>query len=390
MVWAGQTDPARKSRCHDRFVPKISKGNLLSNALKSPSDKTARNTSPGGAAPDDHPHVRLGKTGVLLINLGTPDATDYWSMRRYLKEFLSDRRVIDVNPALWWLILNGIILSTRPQRSGAAYAKIWNKERDESPFRTITRAQAEGLAGRMAQADEGQADIVVDWAMRYGTPSIPDRLRAMADAGADRILFVPLYPQYSATSTATAMDKVFETLLEMRWQPAVRTLPPFYDHPVHIDAVAGSIKRHLDSLSWTPEITLASFHGLPKRYLTEGDPYYCHAMKTGRLLREGLGLDEQQFQVVFQSRFGKEEWLQPYIEPLVEKLARSGVKRLAVVMPGFVADCLETLEEIGIGIGETFRENGGEEFTAIPCLNASDEGLDMIEALVREDLCGWI
>lgn len=340
--------------------------------------------------PAGHPDVQGGRVGVLLINLGTPDATDYWSMRRYLKEFLSDRRVIDINPLVWWPLLNGIILTTRPGRSGAKYDQIWNRERDESPLRTVSRAQAEGLAARLGAPTNGTGDIIVDWAMRYGTPTIADRLKGLQRAGAERILLAPLYPQYSATSTATALDKAYQTLLTMRWQPAIRTLPPFYDHRAHIEALTASISDHLGSLDWQPEIMLSSFHGLPMRYLTEGDPYYCHAMKTGRLLRESLGYDDQTFQVVFQSRFGREEWLQPYIEPTVAQLGRDGVKRLAVVMPGFVADCLETLEEIAIGIGETFRANGGEKFTAIPCLNASDQGVSMIEKLVRQELAGWL
>jgi len=340
--------------------------------------------------PDDHPDVRYGRIGVLLINLGTPDATDYWSMRRYLKEFLSDRRVIDTNPLLWWPLLNGIILTTRPGRSGAKYDKIWNRERNESPLRTVTRAQAEGLAVRLGGQKGDEAQVVVDWAMRYGTPSIAERLVKLRKAGAERILLAPLYPQYSATSTATALDKAYETLLTMRWQPAIRTLPPFYDHPDHIEALAGSVTDHLAALDWQPEMMLASFHGLPRRYLTEGDPYYCHTMKTGRLLAQALGYDKKKFQVVFQSRFGSEEWLQPYIKPTIVQLGQSGVKRLAVVMPGFVADCLETLEEIAIDIGETFMENGGEKFTAIPCLNATDQGLTMIEKLVRQELAGWL
>jgi len=340
--------------------------------------------------PNGHPSVPDGRIGVLLINLGTPDATDYWSMRRYLKEFLSDRRVIDTNQFLWWPLLNGIILTTRPSRSGAKYDLIWNREKNESPLRTITRAQAEGLAGRLNAKTRGDEIVLVDWAMRYGTPSIADRLERLQKAGATRILLAPLYPQYSATSTATALDKAYETLLAMRWQPAIRTLPPFHDHPAYIEALTGSVSDHLATLDWQPERMLASFHGLPKRYLTEGDPYYCHAMKTGRLLTKTLGFNDQTFQVVFQSRFGGEEWLQPYIEPTVAQLGRDGVKRLAVVMPGFVADCLETLEEIAIGIGETFIENGGEKFTAIPCLNATDQGLTMIEKLVRQELAGWL
>lgn len=359
--------------------------------MGSPVDTSPHDAPDGPAAmgykPPGHPERAHGRVGVLLINLGTPDATDYWSMRRYLKEFLSDRRVVDTPRAIWWPLLNGVILTIRPGRSGAAYDKIWNRERDESPLRTITRAQAEDLGRRLGGSDD---NVLVDWAMRYGNPSIAERLTALAESGATRILLAPLYPQYSAATTATALDKAYETLLATRWQPAIRTLPPYYDHPEHIEALAGSITGHLAGLDWSPEVTLASFHGLPERYLTEGDPYYCHCMKTARLLRARLGLDEERFRVVFQSLFGREEWLKPYAEPTVIALAKAGVKRLAMVMPGFSADCVETLEEVAIGIREVFETHGGESFTAIPCLNDSPTGMDMLETLVREELSGWI
>ncbi|MGE4056002.1 MAG: ferrochelatase [Vicinamibacterales bacterium] len=339
----------------------------------------------GSARPADHPAVASGKVGVLLVNLGTPDATDYWSVRRYLKEFLWDRRVIEVPRAIWWPILNLIILSTRPQRSGEAYRSIWDEARDESPLRTITRGQAEKLGASLAA--EG---VIVDWAMRYGNPSIASRIDALRSAGCERILLAPLYPQYSAATTATANDKAFDALKELRWQPAIRTLPPYYDEGVYIEALANSLTAHLAKLDFEPEVVLASFHGLPADYLLKGDPYYCHCHKTVRLLRERLGWSEKRLPMSFQSRFGKAEWLKPYTDATVRELGKSGVKRLAVVMPGFSADCIETLEEIAMQNGEFFHESGGEKFAAIPCLNDSVEGMDVVETLVRRELQGWV
>lgn len=336
--------------------------------------------------PPGHPPVRFGRIGVLLVNLGTPDATDYWSMRRYLKEFLSDRRVIEVPRLIWWPVLNLIILSIRPTRSGHAYAKIWNRERDESPLRTITRAQGEALGVRLA--DEPR--LIVDWAMRYGTPAIGERLRALQQAGCERILVMPLYPQYAAATTATVNDTAFDALKAMRWQPALRTLPPYHDDPVYIDALARSIEHALARLDFEPEIVLASFHGLPRDYLDKGDPYHCHCQKTARLLRERLGWSADRLRLTFQSRFGRAEWLQPYTDATVEALAKSGVKRLAVVSPGFAADCVETLEEIAIQNGEIFHAHGGEHFAALPCLNDSAEGMALLEHLARRELMGWI
>ncbi|MEM1047303.1 MAG: ferrochelatase [Pseudomonadota bacterium] len=334
--------------------------------------------------PDDHPPVNTGKIGVLLINLGTPDATDYWSMRRYLKEFLSDRRVIETSRFLWWPILNLIILTTRPTASGEAYEAIWNKELDESPLRTITRSQAELLQQRM------DARIHVDWAMRYGNPSILSRLEAMKDAGCDRILLAPLYPQYSAATTATANDKAFEALMGMRWQPAVRTLPPYHDDPAYIAALAASLKEGIEALDFEPEVVLASFHGLPKDYLLKGDPYHCQCHKTARLMREHLGWGADRLQITFQSRFGRAEWLQPYTDKTVEALAKDGVKRLAIITPGFSADCVETLEEIAMQNGEIFEEHGGENFALVPCLNDTEAGMNVIEELVERELQGWV
>lgn len=336
--------------------------------------------------PHGHPAVRHGRIGVLLVNLGTPDATDYWSMRRYLKEFLSDRRVIEENPLKWWLVLNGIILSVRPRRKGRDYEKIWNRELNESPLRTITRAQAEKLTAAM-QADER---ILVDWAMRYGNPSIASRIEGLQRAGCERLLLVPLYPQYSAATTATVCDKAFEALMGFRWQPALRVCPPYFDDPVYIDALAASIRATLSGLNFTPEVILASFHGVPKEYLLKGDPYYCHCAKTTRLLRAALGMDERQLRMTFQSRFGTAEWLQPYTDETIKGLAREGVRSLLVVTPGFAADCLETLEEIAGENAEYFRHGGGANFAVVPCLNDSDEGMRVIRALVERELQGWL
>ncbi|MEP3523844.1 MAG: ferrochelatase [Hyphomicrobiales bacterium] len=339
--------------------------------------------------PQDHPKVLFGKTGVLLVNLGTPDATDYWSMRRYLKEFLSDRRVIETPRLLWWVILNGIVLTTRPKKSGAAYDLIWNTELDESPLRTITRSQNEKLLERM-QAD--YPNLVFDWAMRYGNPSIHSRLDHLKEQGCERIVILPLYPQYAAATTATVNDKVFEYLMKQRWQPAVRTAAPYADHPAYIKALCESMKEEIAKLDFEPELVLASFHGVPQSYLAKGDPYHCQCHKTARLMREYLGWGEngEKLKITFQSRFGPEEWLQPYTDKTVEQLAKDGMKRLAVVTPGFSADCVETLEEIAGEAGEIFEENGGEHFAAIACLNDSEHGMDVIEMLAKRELAGWV
>jgi ferrochelatase len=337
--------------------------------------------------PPDHPPVKAGRIGVLIVNLGTPDATDYWSVRRYLKEFLSDRRVIEENRFKWWLILNLIILTVRPRRKGRDYDRIWNRAKNESPLKTITRAQAEKLGAALAPRD---GRIVADWAMRYGNPSIASRLDALEAQGCERILIMPLYPQYAAATTATACDKAFEVLARMRWQPAIRVLPPYYDDPVYIEAIASSIKTGLAKLPFVPDVILASFHGVPKDYLVKGDPYHCHCAKTARLVRERLGLDESRCMLTFQSRFGFAEWLTPYTDETVRALARRGVRNLAVVMPGFAADCLETLEEIAVENAEIFRHNGGDNFAALPCLNDSEAGMAVIEHLAARELSGWL
>jgi ferrochelatase len=333
-----------------------------------------------------HPPIKHGKVGVLLVNLGTPDGTDYASMRRYLKEFLTDKRVIEWPKIAWYPILFGIVLNTRPGKVGKAYETIWNKERNESFLRTYTRSQAE-LMGK-ALADH--PDVIVDWAMRYGQPSIASRMEYLQKEGCERILVFPLYPQYAAATTATVNDKAFETLLKMRWQPALRTVPPYHDDPAYIDALAVSIEKHLATLDWEPERVLASFHGIPKSYFEKGDPYYCQCQKTARLLRDRLGWADGKLMITFQSRFGPEEWLQPYTDKTVEKLAQEGVKRIAVLNPGFVSDCLETLEEIAEQAAESFVHNGGEKFAHIPCLNDTPEGMAVLEKVVRRELSGWV
>ena len=328
----------------------------------------------------------FGKIGVLLVNLGTPDDTDYWSMRRYLKEFLSDRRVIEVSPLIWWPVLNGIVLTTRPSKSGEAYRSIWNEELDESPLRTITRAQAEKVAAGLGHREE----IVVDWAMRYGTPSIASRVEALIKQGCEKLLVFPLYPQYAAATTATVNDTVFDKLKTMRWQPALRTVPPYAKDPVYIEALADSIRTHLAGLDFEPEVILASYHGLPKAYVVKGDPYQCQCFDTSDALREALGPLGDRLKTTFQSRFGRAEWLQPYTDKTVEALARDGVKRIAVLTPGFAADCVETLEEISGEAQEIFLEHGGEQFSFIPCLNDSDGGVRVLLHVIERELKGWV
>jgi ferrochelatase len=341
--------------------------------------------TPLGVRPPDHPDIPSRKVGVLLVNLGTPDATDYWSMRRYLAEFLSDRRVIEENRIKWWLILNLIILTVRPRRKGRDYDKIWNRERNESPLKTITRSQAEKLGRALSDRP-----VVVDWAMRYGNPSLATRLEVLRRAGCDRILIFPLYPQYAAATTATVCDKAFAVLATMRWQPTIRVVPPYYDDPVYVEAVAASLLAEVARLPFAPDLILASFHGMPEDYLRQGDPYHCQCVKTARLIQEKLGLDDGRFMMSFQSRFGTAEWLKPYTDATVKSLAERGVKNLVVVMPGFAADCLETLEEIAGENAEIFHHHGGKNFFAIPCLNDSEPGMTVIRHMALRELQGWI
>lgn len=334
--------------------------------------------------PDDHPAISPKRIGVLLLNLGTPDATDYWSMRRYLKEFLSDSRVIETNRIVWWLVLNLIVLTVRPSKSGAAYDKIWDHEKGDSPLRLISRSQAAQLQSRLGD------QIVVDFAMRYGNPSTEAGLKRLKDAGCERILLVPLYPQYSAATTATANDKAFDVLKTMRWQPAVRTAPAYFEDPVYIDRLAQSIADGVAGLDFDPDLVITSYHGMPKSYLLKGDPYHCQCQKTTRLVREKLGWPEDKLMVSFQSRFGPEEWLQPYTDETLMDLPKKGIKKVAILAPAFSVDCLETLEELAITGREQFMEAGGTNYAYIPCLNDSEAGMEVIETVVRRELSGWL
>jgi ferrochelatase len=330
--------------------------------------------------------ARAERVGVLLVNLGTPDSADARGVRVYLKEFLSDPRVIEDQGLKWKLVLNGIILRIRPGRKARDYQKIWNREKNESPLKTITRAQSEKLAEAISDHDH----VAVDWAMRYGNPSIRSRIDALMSQGCDRLLVVPLYPQYSAATSATVCDEVFRVLGDMRAQPTLRVTPPYYDDPDYIEALAVSINAHLATLPFQPEIIVASFHGMPQKYVDKGDPYQAQCIATTDALRKRMGLDASKLKLTFQSRFGFDAWLQPYTDKTMEQLAKDGVRRIAVVTPGFSADCLETLEEIAQENAEIFKHNGGEHFAAIPCLNDSDPGMDVIRQLVLRELQGWI
>jgi protoporphyrin/coproporphyrin ferrochelatase len=325
--------------------------------------------------------------GVLLVNLGTPEAADAPAVRRYLKEFLTDKRVIEKNSLLWKLVLHGIILPLRSRRKVRDYRKIWNEAQNESPLKTITRAQAEKLVGILEPLDR---HIVVDWAMRYGNPSIASRLEALVARGCGRILVMPLYPQYAAPTTATVNDEVFRYLMALRRQPAIRILPPYYDDPHYIEALASSLDVELKALSFAPDVIVASYHGMPKDYVAKGDPYERHCIRTTELLREQLKLDENKLMMTFQSRFGRGKWLEPYTIKTMKKLAKGGVKNLVVIMPGFAADCLETLEEIAVENARVFKRYGGENFAAIPCLNDSEAGMQMISQLAMRELKGWV
>jgi ferrochelatase len=328
--------------------------------------------------PPDHPAIAQPRIGVLLVNLGTPDGPDPASVKRYLGEFLSDRRVVELPPLLWQIILRGFILNTRPRKSAHAYSQVWRD--DGSPLAAFTRLQSAALAGAFGD------DVMVDWAMRYGRPSIGDRIAAMKAAGCERILFAPLYPQYCGATTATANDKAFETLAAMRWQPALRTLPPYYDDAIYIDALKQSVEQGLAGLDFEPDAIMTSFHGMPLRTLELGDPYHCHCRKTARLLGAALG---REVIVTFQSRFGRAKWLEPATDDVLIALPGTGKKRVAVVAPGFSVDCLETLEELAIRGREQFSEAGGTHFAYLPCLNDSAIGITMLRKLIARELEGW-
>jgi ferrochelatase len=327
------------------------------------------------------------KIGVLLVNLGTPDAADTESVRRYLKEFLSDPRVIEDQGLVWQAVLNGLILRIRPRRKARDYAKIWNQEKNESPLKTITRSQAEKLGSTLEPLGP---HLTVDWAMRYGNPSIAARVNDLVARGCERILVIPLYPQYCAATTATVGDEVFRVLAGLRYQPSIRIAPPYYNDPIYIEALGSSISAELKQLDFKPEVVLASFHGVPQAYVDNGDPYYAHCVETMRLLRTELKLDETKLRMTFQSRFGRAKWLEPATDKTVRQLAKDGVKSIAVVTPGFSADCLETLEEIAVENARLFKKHGGKNFTAIPCLNDSGPGMLVIWQLALRELKGWV
>ena len=339
------------------------------------------------AEPPPAPAAPTAKIGVLLVNLGTPDAPDAASVRRYLEEFLSDRRVIEDQGLVWKLVLNGIILRIRPRRKARDYAKIWNHEKNESPLKTITRSQAEKLARTLEPLGPR---LAVDWAMRYGHPSIAARLTDLVARGCERILVVPLYPQYCAATTATVCDEVFRVLTGLRYQPSIRIAPPYYNDPVYIEALGSSTSAELAQLDFKPDVILASFHGVPQAYVDSGDPYYAHCLETMRLLREELKLDEAKLRLTFQSRFGRAQWLEPATDRTVKALAKEGVKSLVVITPGFSADCLETLEEIAVENAHIFKKHGGRNFAAIPCLNDSAPGMLVIWQMTLRELKGWV
>jgi ferrochelatase len=325
--------------------------------------------------------------GLLVVNLGTPDAPDVPSVRRYLAQFLSDPRVVDLPRLVWLPVLYGIVLNTRPKKSAHAYDSIWNHDIGEGPLKTITRNQAEKLA---AAGLDGKAPVIVDYALRYGSPSIPSRIDLLIEKGCERIALLPLYPQYAASTNASVADAAFDALKRLRKQPALRVGAPYYDDPAYIDALAASVKRDLAALDFEPEVIVASFHGLPQLQVDRGDPYRGHCETTWRLLREALGMSEEKLRLSFQSRFGPAKWIEPYTSDVVAALATSGVKRMAIFAPGFSADCLETIEELGVEIRDLFLEKGGEKFARLPCLNDSPEGMKLIETLARREIAGWV
>ena len=324
-----------------------------------------------------HPDVKFGKTGILLINLGTPDSTSWWDIRKYLKEFLSDKRVIEVNPILWQIILNLFILTFRPSKTAHAYKKIWRKESNESPLLYFTKSQAEKLKNKI-----GSDNIIIDFAMRYGNPSINSKLNLLKNSGCENIVILPLYPQYAAATTATVCDEVYRTLMQMRWQPSLQVIPHYESEPAYINALIKSIEKKVNTIDWKPDLIISSYHGIPKKYFDKGDPYHCYCQKTTRLMKEKYSYID--IKTTFQSRFGPQEWLTPYTDKTLERLPSEGIKNLLVICPGFASDCVETLEEIDIQGRESFLSNGGENFELIPCLNDSQEHIDLFETLVKK------
>ena len=328
---------------------------------------------------EKHPDVKFGKTGVLIINLGTPDSTKWLDIRRYLKEFLSDRRVIEVNPILWQLILNIIILNLRPSKTAKAYKEIWMKDVNMSPLLYYTQKQAEKVANSISNKN-----LIVDFAMRYGNPSIKSKIKKLHEDGCESLVILPLYPQYAAPTTATVCDEVYRTLMDMRWQPSLKIIPHYESDPLYIDALVNSITSKLKKINWKPDLILASYHGIPKKYFDKGDPYHCYCHKTTRLISEKFNSIE--IKTTFQSRFGPEEWLQPYTDKTLENLPKEGKKNVLAICPGFSSDCVETLEEILIQGKESFMEAGGENFDMIPCLNDSDDHIKLINNLIQKNI----
>ncbi len=327
----------------------------------------------------EHPKINFGKTGVLLINLGTPDSTKWWDIRKYLKEFLSDRRVIEINPVIWQIILNLFILTFRPSKTAKAYKEIWMKDINKSPLRFYTEMQAQKLNKKMQNKN-----LIVDFAMRYGSPSIKSKIENMRMQGCEKIIIFPLYPQYAAPTTATVCDEVFRVLMKMRWQPAIQVIPHYESEPLYIDAIVKSINKKLSELDWEPDLIIASYHGIPKKYFDKGDPYHCYCQKTTRLISEKLS--QTKIITTFQSRFGPEQWLQPYTDKTLENLPKEGTKKVLVISPGFASDCVETLEEISIQGKESFEKSGGEKFGFVPCLNDNNDHIDLLEHLVKKNL----
>ncbi len=327
----------------------------------------------------DHPQVKFGKTGILIINLGTPDSTSWWDIRKYLKEFLSDRRVIEVNPIIWQIILNLFILTFRPSKTAHAYKQIWRKESNESPLLYFTRRQAEELKDKL-ETDK----VMVDYAMRYGNPSIKSRLSLLRKKGCENIIILPLYPQYAAATTATVCDEVYRSLMRMRWQPSLQIIPHYESNPLYIDALVKSIEKKIKEINWKPDLIISSYHGIPKSYFNKGDPYHCYCHKTTILIKEKFNKIE--IQTTFQSRFGPQEWLTPYTDKTLETLPEKGIKNLLVICPGFASDCVETLEEINIQGRESFIKKGGEKFDLIPCLNDNSNHIKLFEKLISKYL----
>ena len=327
----------------------------------------------------EHPPVNFGKTGVLIVNLGTPDSTSWFDIRKYLKEFLSDRRVIEVNPIIWQIILNVIVLTFRPSKTAKAYKEIWMKDKNISPLLHYTQRQAEKLSNLVSKKN-----LIVDYAMRYGNPSIRSKIATLNEMGCENLIILPLYPQYAAATTATVCDEVYRTLMKMRWQPSLKIVPHYESDPLYIEALVNSLNKKIKEINWKPDLILASYHGIPQKYFDKGDPYHCYCHKTTRLISEKFTSIE--IKTTFQSRFGPEKWLQPYTDKTLENLPKEGKKNVLAICPGFSSDCVETLEEIQIQGKESFLESGGENFDMVPCLNDNDDHIILLKSLIQKNI----